>query len=695
MKKYILSIGLIIPTILFGQVDRSIRPEAAEAPTINIEDSEVFTTSNGITVILSENHKLPRVSFNLVMGASSMAEGKMAGLSEIAGSLILSGTESRTKDQLDGEIDYIGASISASNNNIYMSCLTKHMDKGLNVMSDVLVNANFPQSEVDRIISMNESGLVAAKSDAGTMANNARAVANFPKSHPFGEVMTKESLDNINRDAIVEFYKAVFTPDGSYLVIVGDINKEQATKVVDEYFTAWSGGQVYKAEMVSANKVTQNRVLFVKKTGAVQSNINITFPMNITPADEDYLKLKVLNGILGGGAFGNRLMKNLREDKAYTYGCRSSVNVDEEGSFMSAGGNFRNDVTDSAITQILFELDGIIEDYVTDDELNLTKSSMAGAFARSLERPSTIARFALGIIKYDLPKDYYQTYLKKLDAITKEDVLMVAQKYFSADKCNIIVVGNEEVLDKLKKFDADGKIEKLDAFGNEVSDRAPADITVEELFEKHATVVAMGSTGKKRMKKLKKFKSYELKVEIKIPQAPSPGLITNVWSSDGREGSKMEMMGMTIQSSYFDGEKGASKNMQTGSKELTAEEITSKKKSVGLIPELNYATSGMEYELLGIEEYDEKLCYVVNLNDGENEIFEYYSKETLHKVATVTIVTNEGETTEVTVTYDNYNEYNGFLFPDTINYSFGSMAAPGKVKSRKVNVKFDLDDFKK
>lgn len=694
MKKYILSIGLIIPTILFGQVDRSIRPEAAEAPTINIEDSEVFTTANGITVILSENHKLPRVSFNLVMGATPRVEGNMAGLSEMAGSLIMSGTESRTKDQLDKEVDYIGASINASSDNIYMSCLTKHMDKGLNIMSDVLMNANFPQSEVDRIISMNESGLVAAKSDAGTMANNARAVANFPKSHPYGEVMTKESLANINRDAIVNYYKETFTPDGSYLVIVGDINKAEATKVADKYFASWTGGKVYKAELVGPNKISQNRVIFVKKAGAVQSSINVTFPMNITPSDEDYLKLKVLNGILGGGSFGNRLMKNLREDKAYTYGCRSSVNVNAEGSWMMAGGNFRNEVTDSAITQILFELDGIIDDYVTDDELSLTKSSMAGAFARSLERPSTIARFALGIIKYELPKDYYQTYLKKLAAITKEDVLMVAQKYFSADRCNIIVVGNEEVLDKLVKFDADGKIEKLDAFGNEVSDRVAADITADELLKNYSSMVAMGSVGKKLKKKLKKFKSYVVEIEITVPQMPGPGKVTNVWTSAGAEGSKMEMMGMVVQKSYFDGEKGGSTSMQEGSKEMTAEEIASKKKSIGLIPEMNYATSGMEYELLGIEEYDGKMCYVLKLNDGENEMFEYYEKETFQKMATTTIISSDEGSQEITYSYADYKEYNGFLFPDTINLTVPGMTLPGKVKSREVNAKISLDDYK-
>jgi len=271
MKKYILSLVFILPAVLFGQLDRSIRPEAAEAPTINIEDSEVFKTDNGIVVILSENHKLPRVSFSLVMGATPKAEGNMAGLSEVAGSLIMSGTTTRTKDVLDGEIDYIGASLRADHNSMYMSCLTKHMDKGLTLMSDILLNANFPQSEVDRIIALNESSLISTKSDAGAMASNAKAAANFPDSHPYGEVMTDETLANLNRDAVVQYYKETFTPEGSYLVIVGDINKAQATAYVNKYFASWTGGKAHKADLSAPNTNKGNRVLFVKKPGAVQS----------------------------------------------------------------------------------------------------------------------------------------------------------------------------------------------------------------------------------------------------------------------------------------------------------------------------------------------------------------------------------------------------------------------------------------
>lgn len=693
MKKYILSIGLILPTLLFGQIDRSIRPEAAEAPIINIEDSEVFTTANGITVILSENHKLPRVSFNLVMGATPKVEGNKTGLSEIAGSLIMSGTEKRSKDQLDNQVDYIGARLSASSNNIYMSCLTKHMKTGLDLMSDVLLNAKFPQSEVDRIITLNESALLSTKSDEGSMSRNVRSVANFPKTHPYGEVMTQATLDNIDRAAIVQYFKETFTPNGSYLVVVGDINREQVTKAIEENFSSWNGGEVFKTELVEANSIKGNRVFFVNKPGSDQSVISITYPIDITPSHEDYLKLKVLNGILGGGAFGNRLMQNLREDKAYTYGCRSSVSVNNDGSTMYVGGNFRNEVTDSAIVQILMELERITEDYVDADELNLTKSSMAGSFARSLERPSTIASFALNIIKNELPKNYYQTYLQKLDAVTKEDILMVAQKYFTGSNCNIIIVGNEEVIDRIAKFDTDGKIEKLDAFGEPVKDRKPADITADELISKYVSTLAMGSEGKKLAKKLKKIKSYEEVTEFSMAQMPFPMKSTRVWTKPNIEGSRMEGNGMVFQKSYFDGVAGSNSNMQTGVSTLTDEEIASKNKSQGLIPEMGYAANGMKYELIGIETIDEKEFYVLKTEDGESETFSYFDKETLMKVMILSIQTQDGETSETRISYSDFQETNGILFPMIMNMSIGEMTLAGKVISRTVNGKVNMNLF--
>ena len=686
MKSLYLLMALILTNSVFAQLDRSQRPAPAAAQKINIPASQVFTTANGITVILSENHKIPKVSIELSLGNTPRLEGSKAGLADFTGSLLMSGTTTRSKDQLDREIDFIGANLSAGSSSMYLSCLTKHLSKGLDLMIDVLYNANFPESEIERIRKQNLSGLQSTKADAGEMASNATRAVNFP-NHPLGEIMTEATLQTISREDMLAYYKSTFTPKGSYLVVVGDISRAETEALVQTYFATWQGGPAYQAELGKGQFDKGNRVIFVKKPGAVQSVVYVTFPIDLRAGHKDQLALNVLNGILGGGGFGTRLMQNLREDKAFTYGCYSSLNITENGSWMSAGGNFKNAVTDSAITEILKEFAGIIEAQVRDEELSLTKNNMAGGFARSLERPQTIARFALNTIKQKLAPDYYQNYLQQLEAITKEDVLRVAQQYFTAKNCHIIVVGNEEILSKLLPFDSDGKIEKLDAFGAAIKETRTADISADELIDNYAMALTGTSSKKAAIKKVKAIKSYVRVSEISSAQIPFALSSTDYFWDGSKEASKMEMPGMVLQKSYFDGTSGYTFSMQGGREDLKAEEITAKQKASGLIPELNYKSKGMNYEIKGIENIDGGDCYVLYTTDGESESFDYFSSTSFMKLRTTNLRKMEDELIETTTTYSDYKDINGFKFGHTFSLSVGKMTLSGTVKSIEVNPK--------
>ncbi len=692
MKKLITLIALTAITGVYGQIDRSVRPAAGTAPVINIKDSEVFKTSNGITVVLSENHKLPRVSFNMVMGSSPRIEGDKAGLNQMMGQLLMSGTKSRQKDVLDTEIDYMGATLTADGSSVYLSCLTKHMDKGLDLMQDVIINPAFPETEFTRIKKQMESALLSAKANPDEMAGNAERKVNFP-GHPNADVMNESSLASISREDVLKNYANVFTPNGAYLVIVGDINKENALKLAEKYFGTWKGTTVFKQDYGFGLEPKGNRVIFVNKPGAVQSVISISFPINMKPGDKNQIPLTVLNSIFGGGAFGSRLMQNLREDKAYTYGCYSDLQVTRDGSWLSTNGSFRNDVTDSAITQLLYEFKRITEGYVTDEELNLAKQSMAGGFGRSLESPQTIARFALNIIRNNLAADYYKNYLKRLEAVTKDDVLTMAQTYFTKG-FNIVVVGNESVLEKIKQFDTDGVIEKLDAFGDPVKDMKPADISADDLLQKHVNAISMTTNAKALTKKLKKVKSVKKTIDLTSAQMPMTITMTDVFVAPNKEATKLEGMGMTFQSSYYDGTTGAETNMQTGKKAMTETEIAAKKKAEGFIPEMNYKKGGMQYELKGIETINGKDYYVLFCNDGDSEMINYYDKATFLKYKSTSIRKNEGETVEFTVMFDDYKDVNGFLFAHKLTQTIGEMSLNGEVKSIEFNGTIDQNMFK-
>lgn len=692
MKQFITLVALAAVTGVYGQLDRSVRPNPAKAPTININDSEVFTTSNGITVILSENHRLPRVSFDLVMGGTPMAEGNKAGVNALMGQLVLSGTDSRTKDALDAEVDYMGATLNADGNSVYFSCLTKHLDKGLAIMQDVVMHPSFPESEFERVKKQTESGLLSAKADPNTMANNAEKKIIFAGGHPYGDVMNEASLAAITRDDVLSNFRQVFTPSGAYLVIVGDITKARAQEVAEKYFGSWKGTDVYKTDLTGGRSGKNNRVIFVNKPGAVQSVISVAFAVNMKTGDKNQLPLTVLNGIFGGGGFGTRLMQNLREDKAYTYGCYSDLQVTRYGSWMSASGSFRNEVTDSAIAQILYEFDRIRKDYVSDDELALTKATMAGSFARSLERPQTIARFALNIIQNNLPADYYKNYLKRLEAVDKEAVLAMAKQYFSSGY-NIIVVGNESILDKLKQFDTDGIIEKLDAFGNPVIEMKKADISAEQLIEKYLLAVTQTGTIKEAKAKIAGVKSLKKIAELRAQQIPGTLKMTDYFAAPNKEAMSVEMMGMTVSHSYFDGTKGGNVNMQTGDKPMTPEEIAEKKKMAGLFPEVNFQANGVKYELKGIENQNGTDFYVLYTADGNKQQYDYFDTKTFLKSKSVTIQTEDGETMEQSISLSNYQAVNGILFPHAMNLMMGEMGMSGTITSIEVNGTIDPKTF--
>lgn len=693
--------SVLISTLSVAQLDRSIAPTPGPAPQINIPKSEVFTLENGLTVIVSSNAKQPKVSFNLVMGSDPRVEGNKTGLAELAGQLLLSGTSNRDKDELDNEKDFIGATLLASDDNIFLSCLTKHMGKGLDLMLDVVKNANFPESEFTRVKKQLESSIATVKTDANTMAQNAMVKSVFPNNHPYGEVMTLETLNAITRDDVLDFYKKQFTPKDGYLVIVGDINLEKAKEVTEKYFASWTGEAPFSASYDAGYFPKENRVIFVDKPGAVQSVITICFPINMTPGHEDQIKLTVLNKLLGGGGFGTRLMQNLREDKAYTYGAYSRLSVNREGSWMSASGSFRNEVTDSTIVEYLYEFKRITEELVTDEELELNKASLAGSFARSLESPRTIANFALNTFRNELPEDYYQTYLKKLNAVTKEDILAVAKKYFTPENLNIIVIGNEEVVPLITRFDGSGEITQLDPFGNPYQDKTyeKADIAKEAVIENYLKAVTQTDDIEKANKIINKIKTVQQTGSLKPQQAPIELTMKTYFEEPNKRATKIEMTGMLIQHEVFDGESGQSKQMaQTGGYETTEfnqEEIESRKKTGGLFPELALQCKGIEYTLLGIDVVNSKRCYVIEYLTYNSTVKAYYDVETFLKVQTESITVSEEGPVTSNATYSDFRAHKSVLFPYLINRNLGSAVIESEIKEIIINKKIDAAVFKK
>jgi zinc protease len=596
------------------------------------------------------------------------------------------GTENRTKQEIDEALDFIGARFYISSKGIYGNTLTKFKEDFLDVMADITLNPIFPASELDKYKKQTISGLATQENEPNAMASNVAKMLRYGSDHPYGEVVTKETVKNITRDICVNYYKTYFRPNTSYLTIVGDITVDEAKKLAEKHFGQWEKAEVPTHEYKTPKAPEGNQVAIANKDGAVQSVIKITYPINLKISDEDAIPAKVMNEILGGGVFSGRLMQNIREDKGYTYGARSQIVNDELVGYFSAGAEVGTEVTDSAIHEFLYEMKRMIDEKVTEEHLDLVKQVETGGFARAMESSQTIARFALNIERYNLPADYYATYLKKLNAVTVKQVKEMAEKYIKPENAYIVVAGDKSELKKtLKRFDSDGKIQIYDAWGNELEDNStvPTDITAQEVIDNYIDAIGGAAT-------MKKMETVKQEGEIEMQgQKISTTLIKK---APNKMMNEMTMQGMTVQKQVFDGEKGFTSGMQ-GEKDMEGEELAALKVESTMNIELKYDELGYKLELVETEKVDGNEAYKIKVTPPAGDsYYNFFDMESGLKVMSKkTIKTEQGSMDQVQ-TFSDYKAVDGIKFPHTVTISSTGMPQPMKMQMNNIEVNPKVED---
>lgn len=662
---------------------RSMAPKAGPARPIEIGTSHQFTLANGLKVIVVENHKLPKISYQLSIDRDPIQEKEKSGLSDIAGSLLATGTTTKSKAEIDEAVDYIGAGLTTTPRGGFATSLTKHTDKILALFSDVILHPSFPEAEFEKIKTQTISNLQTNKDDPNAISQNVSSALTYGSNHPYGEITNEITVANITLQDAKEYYKNYFKPGNAYLVVVGDITPDVAKAKAEKYFGSWSAGTTPKYVYPFPKGADNTAVAFVDKAGAVQSVINVTYAVQMKPGDPDEIPGRVMNTILGSG-FSGRLFKNLREDKAYTYGAYSGLTSDELVGAFSANASVRNEVTDSAIIQFLYELNRLKNEPVTKTELELAKSYIAGAFARALENPETVAGFALNTNMYGLPADYYQTYLQKLQAVTVEDVSRVAKKYITPSKARIVVVGNkEEVYPKLASFDKeDGKVQLYDIYANLRKDESetPVNITAVELLDKYFS--ALGGRDK-----LNAVSSVDQTYSMELM---GMSITARVVQTGGKFFMSMTAPGMNLMKQVYDGEKGIMEQMG-GRTPIEGNDLSAMKEQAVLFPERKYTESGYTMEVKGIEDINGKPAYklVVSKPSGAKST-EYYDKMTFLKLKEIQSVDAGGQTMTTTYEYNDYMPIDGISLPHTVSIS-GPMPTPMVMKATTIKVNGEVD----
>jgi zinc protease len=692
MKKLILSIAtlsMVTSSLVAQKLDRSIRPKAGPAPEIQMGTAQSFVTSNGIKVYVVENHKLPVVSYSIDFDIRPELQGDMVGFKDFLGDLLTAGTKTKSKDQFNQELDMLGARLSIGSEGIFMQSLKKNSDKLLALATEVLTEPRFSQEELDKLKKQAKSGLAQQQDDPEAMSQNITSILNFGKNHPYGEVMTEKSVENITLDRCKKYFETYFRPNVAYMAIVGDITLSEAKAQVEKNFAKWQKKDVPRATYPTPKPTKGAAVAIVNKSGAVQSVIDVTYPIDMKPGHPDEIKLKVANGILGGGSTG-RLFQNLREQKAWTYGSYSSFRTDElpnAGSF-SATANSTTSASDSSVAEIIKEMNKLRTEKVSKEELEGYKNYMAGTFALGLEDPKTLARYAINEKKYNMPKDYYKNYLKNVEAVTAEDVMTVANKYITPGVANITVAGDKkQIADKMKQF---GPVTIYDLYGNVEKDEpakaVPANLSASDVVKKHIAATG-GETAWNKIKDMTMEMTTEMQgmtISIKtIRKAPNKLLLD------------VNGMGMSLQKIVFDGTKGYMSSPGQ-KKDLEGDEIKEYEDEAYMSKDLGYLSSTFKLNLLGIEKVDGKEAYQIEVTKPNGDkVTEYYDVASGYKVKTsATSDTPQGSMTQTTY-YSDYKEGAGGLkYPNMIKQNMGPQMMEMKLKSVEVNTNVSDDTFK-
>ena len=668
-------------------LDRSIVPQPGPAPKIQIGKATSFKLENGMKVIVVENHKLPNVTYSLSLNLTPIAEGNKAGYISIAGDLLSAGTTTKTKGQIDEAIDFIGGQLSTSASSVSGSCLSKHSETLLALMQDVLLHPSFPEEELEKTRKQMISALASEKTDPNAVSDKVGNVVRYGVRHPYGEFATENTLNNIKREDLMGYYQTYFSPLVATLVVVGDVTPEQALTSAKKYFGEWTGNAVPVRTYPAPAELKANQVAFVAMPGAVQSVIDVTYAVSLNITSSDYLAATVLNNILGGSGFQTRLMQNLREDKAYTYGAYSSMSPDDVIGNFSAGASVRNDVSDSAIVQLLFEMDRLCNEPVTAETLKSAKSIMSGAFARRLENAGTVAQFAYNISKYNLPADYYETYLERLNAITAEDVLVAAKKYLKPNNCYISVVGNKDILEKLKPFSKNGEVMQFNTDGTVSKGIIPpaAGVTAATVVE--AYYAANG--GKDKLKKIS-----SLKQEGKMTVQGTSINIENLTLDNKMIRMEMSMGPIKVSTQIFDGTKLVVKAM--GKEQPTEEsDVLKAKMEADFFLRDHMADFGYSLNLAGSIMRNEKEVYVLETLDEKKKVVktEYFDKASGQLVSNLSVEEGpEGAVTSET-NYKDFMTVDGMTFPKTIQVNAGGQLLDITMEKITINGKVSKKAF--
>ena len=440
-----------------------VGPERPFAPAARAER----TLPNGLQVIALRHATVPKVTAILgIESGLAVESAEKAGLAQFVVDLSQEGTTTRSSEQIKREVFALGASLSGTAgqdvSSFQMRGLNTTLPQMLTILADVVRNPSFPQSELD-LLKAQTAQRLQAQTASPQYVNNKLFRQTLFGNHPYARIgVTLDTLPAIDRPSIVTFQQTYYRPNNAVLIVVGDLAADAVFAAAEKAFGSWERRALPEARPVALPALKGRTLVFVQRPNSVQSSISVG---NFTPQRNDprYYTLQLANQIFGA-AFDSRLVRNIREEKGYTYSPQSVFQSMGQGGLYRAVADVRNDVTGATLKEIYAEIDKMRNGGPEAEELNDAKQYARGLFVLQNASQTGLANTLSTMSTYDLPKDYPETFQRQISQPSAEAVKTGAQMLLGSEDSVVVVVGDyTKVKDQLgaftniKFFDLSGK----------------------------------------------------------------------------------------------------------------------------------------------------------------------------------------------------------------------------------------------
>ncbi len=414
------------------------------------------TLSNGLRVVAVRYPTVPKVSVVVTMQSGLAVDPvEKAGLAQFVADAVQEGTASRDSRVIRREIFAMGASLTAfagqDTSSFTMRGLADTLPAMMSLVADVVRNPTFPQQEVDLLKANTAQALQAQLASPQFVANRVYRQTLFGP-HPYGRVgAAPETVANIDRASIVEYHKTYYRPNNAFVVVTGDVTPDAAFAAAEKAFGTWARGTVPPPPTAALPALTGRKLVFVQRPNSVQSSISVG-NFTIRRSDPRWAVMNVANQIYGG-AFDSRLVRNIREDKGYTYSPQSTFQAMGQAGLYRAVADVRNDVTGATLKEIYGEIDRFREGGPAEAELVNAKTYARGLFVIQNATQNGLSATLNTIYSFGLPNDYPETFQKNVSSLSAEAVKTAAQMLLGSQDSVIVVVGDyTKVKDQLVGF---------------------------------------------------------------------------------------------------------------------------------------------------------------------------------------------------------------------------------------------------